>query len=268
MINYRTSSPNLSGTFSTPEDSLTLSIEDRYGTELFVILLILAVTTPLTMLGFTVSGFLCCVLVAYAHQAFLQIQQLSILVMKEEEKGIAGTLDGLSTIRAFTAESYVFEKQCEIVDKSVALSLIQRSMFNWLSLRMDLCSEMAAFVALVLVFEYKEKEDVGYLAFSYAQKIATAVSSFVMAVFAFAWAMGVIEQGLNYADLEPEGADQSDAPPAISRNSPDPGPIEFRNVTLQYSPDSPSVVEQFTATIEAKEHIAVVGRYGNWLVSL
>ena len=184
--------------------------------------------------------------------------------MQEEEKRVANTLDGLSTVRAFSAEDYVVEKQCEIVDRSTALSLIRRSIINWMGLRMDFCSELAALAATLLIFEYEEEHYVGYLAFSYSRKIAAAVSTFVMAMLVFERDMGVIEHGLEYADLESEGAGQSYDPPASSSNFSEPGPIEFRNVTLRYCSNSPPVVKEFTATIEPGEHIAVVGEYGNW----
>ena len=214
------------------------------------------------MLAFTVSGVACCVLFAYIHDAFLRIRQLSILAMQGEEKGITSTLDGLSTIRAFSAEDYVVEKQCEIADRSTALSLIRRSIINWMSLRMDFCSELAALAATLLIFAYKEDHNVEYLAFSYAQKIATAVSTLVTATLVFEREMGVIEYGLEYADLESE--DAPDDPPVISGKRPDPYRIEFRNVKLQYCSNSAPVVKEFTATIEPGEHIAVVGEYGNW----
>lgn len=71
--------------------------------------------------------------------------------------------------------------------------------------------------------------------------------------------MTSVERIQEYADLVPERDDQDKEPP---KSWPEFGIIEYRNVSMKYSPNGSKVLDNLNFIINSKEKIGIVGRTG------
>lgn len=68
-----------------------------------------------------------------------------------------------------------------------------------------------------------------------------------------------VERVQEYADLKQESDEQARTPPKFW---PENGNVEFRHLSLQYSPKDPFVLKDLNFSIRAKEKVGIVGRTG------
>lgn len=72
--------------------------------------------------------------------------------------------------------------------------------------------------------------------------------------------MMAVERILEYRDLEPET--QPDKPCEVSKDWPENGSIEFRNVIYRYFDEAQPVIRDLSFVIKPKEKVGIVGRTG------
>jgi ATP-binding cassette subfamily C (CFTR/MRP) protein 4 len=153
---------------------------------------------------------------------------------------------------------------------------------RWLGVRLDLMSGAFVLVTSFASIAARDSVEAGVIGLSLAYALQLTGQ--------FQWAvrqstevesqMVSVERTIEYAHLEPEETNQSlrreiarekaeksqsnieSAPSEVNSNWPTEGKFEFRNVSMQYSSDTPKALRGVSFTIDPQEKIGIVGRTG------
>lgn len=175
---------------------------------------------------------------------------------------LAATLNGLSTIRAYNAETILKEEFDYHQDTHTSCWFLFISAGSALGLALD--AMCLVFVACVVYFYMIFGNDVP------GDRIGLAVTQATSLTWMLQWGVRqsaevsnqlmAVERVLEYRDLEPEP--QSDKPRATHKDWPANGSIQFTNVTYRYYADAEPVLRSLSFVIRPKEKIGIVGRTG------
>ncbi|KAJ3314233.1 hypothetical protein HDU76_002465 [Blyttiomyces sp. JEL0837] len=171
------------------------------------------------------------------------------------------TLMGVSTIRAYGAESR-FQKKCEdAVDRNSRNTFYLWTANRWLHFR---CEAMSAFLSSgVAFFIVAASISPGWagLTLTYAFELTAGFTWVIRTHAAMDMDMNAVERVDEYSNLEQEPAaivNTYRPPPSW----PSKGAIEVKDLTVRYGPSQPAVLKNLTFNIQPSEKIGVVGRTG------
>lgn len=173
------------------------------------------------------------------------------------------TVHGLTTIRSFQAEEMLIQKfDCTQDGHSSAWFLFiasSRAFGFWLDM---ICITFIAGVIFSLLTFNKDL---------YGGDIGLVITQYYALIGGLQWGMRQwselenhmtsMERLLEYTRIESEPGQEKPAE-NISKDWPEYGKIEFRQVSLRYNINDPYVLKNLTFTIHPKEKIGVVGRTG------
>ncbi|XP_074031109.1 probable multidrug resistance-associated protein lethal(2)03659 [Leptinotarsa decemlineata] len=175
---------------------------------------------------------------------------------------LSASLQGLTTIRAFKAQDILkkeFDKYQNLNSAAFYMYLAATRTFGfWLDLH---CVVYITLVLIALLFVKSE---------SFGGNMGLALTQAMGLTGMFQWGMRQwselenqmtsVERVQEYADLKPEK--QEDTVKEPPKFWPETGKIEFRDMSLRYSPDDPCVLKNLNFIIRAKEKVGIVGRTG------
>ncbi|KAJ9111103.1 hypothetical protein QFC19_001302 [Naganishia cerealis] len=179
--------------------------------------------------------------------------------------GFGEVLDGITTVRAFSAEKMFKDKLFAQVDHSQA-AFYQLWMCNrWLLLRFDALGALSVFAVTCLSLS-------GAISAGSAGVAITSSQSFVSGCYWISRFWSQLEMDFNAVERAKEYLDLEQEPPAVieSRRPPAYWPsagtgafIRVENLTIKYSPELPAVLDNLTFEIKAKEKLGLLGRTGS-----
>ncbi|XP_074031101.1 probable multidrug resistance-associated protein lethal(2)03659 isoform X1 [Leptinotarsa decemlineata] len=175
---------------------------------------------------------------------------------------LSASLQGLTTIRAFKAQEILkkeFDKYQNLNSAAFYMYLAATRTFGfWLDLN---CVVYISSVLIVLLFVKSE---------TFGGNMGLALTQAMDLTGMFQWGMRQwsemenqmtsVERVQEYADLKPEK--QEDTVKEPPKFWPETGMIEFRDMSLRYSPDDPCVLNNLNFIIKATEKVGIVGRTG------
>lgn len=172
-------------------------------------------------------------------------------------------LQGISTVRAFAAESRMLKECTERIDLANSFFLYFWMCNRWLLFRLDVLGATAIFLAAVAALH-------GTIAAGLAGLALTQAQSIVQAGYWMARMYTTLEQDANSIERVREALDETpQEPPAIIESSRPPvdwpaeGKVEVKDLVLRYAPDLPPVLHGISFTVQAGEKVGVVGRTGS-----
>ncbi|XP_067128895.1 ATP-binding cassette sub-family C member 4-like [Centruroides vittatus] len=175
------------------------------------------------------------------------------------------TLYGLTTIRAFNAESKFKSTFNEYQDRHTATWFLYVSLNRWNCLYGQIISYIYLIITVIFIIVFVNTEDAGI-------KLGLVVNYGIMICLHFNWIikqsseteyqMNSVARILNYSNLKSEAAYNSSTDKQPPADWPRTGEIEFKNVSLQYSKDKNIVLDNLTFRIYSGEKIGIVGRTG------
>ncbi|XP_050516933.1 probable multidrug resistance-associated protein lethal(2)03659 [Diabrotica virgifera virgifera] len=174
---------------------------------------------------------------------------------------LTASLQGLTTIRAFKAEDILkteFDKYQNTHSAAFFMYLGANRTFGfWLDF---ICVIYIALVILSLIFVESE---------TFGGNMGLALTQTLGLTGMFQWGMRQwselenqmtsVERVQEYADLKHEEDNHTAEP---DKTWPDQGKVEFKNMSLQYSPDDPPVLKNLSFVIQPSEKVGIVGRTG------
>uniref|UniRef100_K3X5W9 Uncharacterized protein n=1 Tax=Globisporangium ultimum (strain ATCC 200006 / CBS 805.95 / DAOM BR144) TaxID=431595 RepID=K3X5W9_GLOUD len=183
---------------------------------------------------------------------------------------LSETLDGLPTIRAYSAESKFAKKNEDQLDRNQRAYFLNFAVNCWLALRLEFAGTLiASFAALCAVLAHNPSTNEGMafaglagVSLSYAFSVTQSLNWSVRMISQLQTQMVSVERIHNYSEMEiePELTSVGKLPP--NKEWPDAGEIVFRNVNLRYRPGLPRVLRNLSLTIKPQEKIGIVGRTG------
>ncbi|BEI93418.1 uncharacterized protein CcaverHIS019_0510460 [Cutaneotrichosporon cavernicola] len=179
--------------------------------------------------------------------------------------GFAELLDGIISVRAFSAERRMFTKLCDQVDLSNSAFYYYWMTNRWLLLRFDCLGAAAVFITTLLALS----PAVGA---GFAAVAITSSQSFVMACYWLSRFWGEMEMDFNSVERveeylrissEPAGVIPDSRPPPgwPSYDNPDTF-ISAQDLEIKYAPELPTVFKG-SFDIKAGEKIGLIGRTGS-----
>ncbi|XP_027169805.1 ABC transporter C family member 13 isoform X1 [Coffea eugenioides] len=176
------------------------------------------------------------------------------------------TLDGASTIRAFSSEDFFFLRFIEHITVYQRTSYSEVTASLWLSLRLQLLAAfIVSFVAVMSVVGSQRLLPITLgtpglvgLALSYAAPIVSLLGSFLTSFTETEKEMVSVERVLQYMDIPQEVVRDEQ----LYLNWPSQGEIQFQNVTLRYMPSLPPALRGVSFIITGGTQVGVIGRTG------
>ncbi|KAJ3484887.1 hypothetical protein NLI96_g5332 [Meripilus lineatus] len=180
------------------------------------------------------------------------------------------SLNGLSTIRAFSQQPIFIANNQRRVDRNQMCYLPSISVNRWLAVRLEFVGATIIFVAaiLALVALCTTGVDAGLVGFvlSYALNTTGSLNWLVRSMSEVEQNVVSVERILHYVKLDSEAP--AEIPDVVPESWPSSGEVEFRDFATRYRPELDLVLRDITLRVSHSEKIGVVGRTGSGKSSL
>ncbi|GFT55310.1 hypothetical protein NPIL_228742 [Nephila pilipes] len=232
---------------------------------LFGIICVVAIVEPLLL----VPTFIISVAFIFIRRFYLptarDVKRYEGITRSPVFSHLSTSLYGLTTIRAFKVQ-HPFELSFDhYQDKHTATWFMFISVTRWFGIVLDwLC---VIYISCVTITMVALSEDP-----SYASKAGLAIASALQLSGSFQWGvrqsaevesqMTSVERVIEYSNLAPEAALDSEKDKKPPKDWPKKGYIVYQNVNLRYAPDEPPVLKNLNFEIYPEEKIGIVGRTG------
>ncbi|KAJ3195479.1 hypothetical protein HK101_011982 [Irineochytrium annulatum] len=171
------------------------------------------------------------------------------------------TLTGVSVIRSYGGEKRSLKVMMDKVDRNTRFTFFLWVSNRWLNLRCEATAAVFIFATGTCIVASNLGAAWAGLALTYAFQITNYLTWVIRSHAELDMSMNAVERVQEYSILEQE-------PPAIVEdnrpptNWPHAGAVEVKNLSIQYTPETPIVLHDLTFSIKKYEKIGVVGRTG------
>ncbi len=181
------------------------------------------------------------------------------------------TISGAETIRAFNYQMRFLERNVNLVDKNISFYFDLQATNAWLSISLELVSNMILFTSCLVIVATRGSISTGLigLALSYAVSLPDNIYWLIYLSAVLETTMVSVERTHALALTSPEAPRKSDKDTILYQAGwPSEGAIKFENYQMKYRDDTEMVLRGVDATIFPGEKIGIVGRTGSGKSSL
>ncbi|CAG7725549.1 unnamed protein product [Allacma fusca] len=224
---------------------------------------ILVIVIPMLLVANNIQKY-------YRHTS-RQLRRIASVSLSPVYAHFSETLKGLATIRGMRSARRFQDENEEYLEANQKAEYATQAVSQWLSIRLQMIGVfIITGVGLVGVlqhgFQLANSAMLG-LAISYALTVTNSLSSFVTSFTETEKEMVAVERVAEYIDtIEAESNIESIL--STPYGWPSHGVIAFRNVSLQYKPDSPYALKNINFETRPHEKLGIVGRTGSGKSSL
>ncbi|KAF9346348.1 hypothetical protein BGX26_002160, partial [Mortierella sp. AD094] len=228
------------------------------------VVLVISVVTPGFLIASVFIAMAYLLVGAYYISSSRELKRIESVTKSPLYSHFGETLVGVSTIRAFGAESRFMEEVLVKLDNHNAPFYFLWMCNRWLSIRVDFMGSMVTFIAGILILINLDDLTAGLAGLS----LGFAVN-FMGLIYWLVRLYTETEMSLNSVERVNEYLDMPQEPPAIIQGSRPPagwpfdGKIEIKDLTMQYAPDLGPVLFDISVNIRPREKIGIVGRTGS-----
>ncbi|OAA72657.1 ABC transporter [Akanthomyces lecanii RCEF 1005] len=182
---------------------------------------------------------------------------------------LSETIDGMAVIRARSddVQSAFDETIFGLLHNSARAAAAHRDCDQWLKFRMSLLSALINVVAGIMALRASGHISAGLVGFSLAQasSLSNGLLRLVFKLNELNLSMQSFQRVKEYCHLPPEEepGSRKTGTLSLSPSWPQSSQVEFRNVTVRYSPDGADVLKKVSFSFDAGERSAIVGRTGS-----
>jgi ABC-type multidrug transport system fused ATPase/permease subunit len=229
-------------------------------------LILVGVAAPYAAISFPfLFGFLYLVQRVYLRTS-RQLRLLDIEAKAPLFSHFTDTLKGLPSIRAFGWQSYMEEKNFELLELSQRPFYMMNSIQRWLSLTLDLMVTGVAVILMILVATMRG-QNTAYFGVALYQVVLFTQSIKMLLQF---WTnlethIGSIARIKQYSEQTPREAQVEVGTYSVPTAWPQKGKIEFNKISAGYS-QTHLAIKELSLTIEAGDKIGLCGRTGRQVI--
>ncbi|XP_023241664.1 multidrug resistance-associated protein 4-like isoform X1 [Centruroides sculpturatus] len=175
------------------------------------------------------------------------------------------SLYGLTTIRAFKAESRFKSVFNKYQDKHTSTLFIYVCLIRWISVYGHIFGFINLIITVIIFIVSNNSDDAGGkigLVLNYGIIISLNIQHLIAFTSEMEFQMNSVKRILKYSKLKSEATYESLPEKRPPSDWPQTGVIHFDNVSLQYSEDKNIVLKNLTFRIDSGEKIGIVGRTG------
>ncbi|XP_023222835.1 multidrug resistance-associated protein 4-like [Centruroides sculpturatus] len=175
------------------------------------------------------------------------------------------SLYGLTTIRAFKAESKFKSSFNEYQDKHTATWFVYVALSRWVFLYGHIVCFINVVITVIIFTVSIDSDNAGSqiaLVMNYGVLFIVYFPALIRMSSELQFQMNSVKRILNYTKLKSEASYESSPDKQPPPDWPQKGEIHFDNVSLQYSKDKNTVLKHLTFRIYSGEKIGIVGRTG------
>ncbi|KAJ3066852.1 hypothetical protein HDU99_003715, partial [Rhizoclosmatium hyalinum] len=199
-----------------------------------------------------------------------ELKRLDSITRSPLYANFGATLTGLPTIRAYGVQSRFIRNNDAATNGNNSPYFLLIMAQNWLATRLQVLGSLLVFFAAMFGVLAARTVSVSLLGLqlTYALNVTQILNQFVSQFTAIEVAMNAVERVQYYATQV-----EVEAPPIVDGHRPaagwpERGIIEFREVKMRYSKESPLVVKGVSFSIRDGEKVGIVGRTGSGKSSL
>ncbi|KAJ7041082.1 P-loop containing nucleoside triphosphate hydrolase protein [Mycena alexandri] len=177
------------------------------------------------------------------------------------------TMSGLTSIRAYAQEAAFIAEMQERINYYTRSQRIFYNLNRWVAVRLELLGTLFT-TALAAYLVYFQKQEASNAGFSLTMTLGFSgmILVWIRSSFDFLFEGNSLERIQRYLTIEQEPlSTPENTPPAYWPAS---GALRVENLSARYSTDGPKVLRDISFTLEAGEHVGVVGRTGSGKSSL
>ncbi|XP_023228577.1 multidrug resistance-associated protein 4-like [Centruroides sculpturatus] len=175
------------------------------------------------------------------------------------------SLYGLTTIRAFKAESRFKSMFNKYQDKHTSMLFIYACLVRWIAIYGHIICFINLIITVIIFGVSNNSAEAGSkigLILNYGIIIILNIQFLISFTSEMEFQMNSVKRILKYSKLKPEASYESLPEKRPPSDWPQTGEIHFHNVSLQYSEDKNIVLKNLTFRIGSGEKIGIVGRTG------
>eukprot|EP00026_Physarum_polycephalum_P000616 Phypoly_transcript_00617.p1 GENE.Phypoly_transcript_00617~~Phypoly_transcript_00617.p1 ORF type:complete len:1440 (+),score=150.89 Phypoly_transcript_00617:1-4320(+) len=244
---------------------LPLTINTAVGTifRLLGMLGIISLVTPQFLVPLVPISYLFFFLQKYCLSTTREVHRLDAVSKSPIYAQFSETLNGISTIRAFSvAQEFVYDNERKIDRNSRALFAVN-AIARWFTFRMELICNLIVIVSTLACVLLRDNisPSLAGLSISTALSLTQTLFHFIKSTTDVETNVVSVERVMEYADLpieKPYLVAEASVPPEW----PNEGTIEFNNLSLRYRAGLEPVLSGVTMTLKPREKIGIVGRTG------
>ncbi|KAJ3100113.1 hypothetical protein HDU97_002495 [Phlyctochytrium planicorne] len=234
-----------------------------YVIELCFILAVVGTITPLFFVGLVPA------IVAYYFvgkrylRIAIQLKRLESVTRSPVYAMFSETLNGVSTIRAYSAESGLTEENLRLVEASNRAFFFLWGANRWLGVRLATISGVLVLMSGIAITLARDRLDAGLvgIALTWVIRLTDFLKNAVRYYGGLEMSIQTVERVKEYTEIEQEAPAviEGHRPP---ENWPDRGSIKISNLFMRYSPQTPFVLKDISLDVAGGEKLGVVGRTG------
>jgi len=205
----------------------------------------------------------------YFAKTYREIKRLDSVARSPIYALFSETLDGVSTVRAFSASGYLRRRMAILLDEQQLAYFLTFSSQCWLAVRLEFAGTyVIAFACLAAVLEHGarggDESFAGFagLSISFALSVTQTLNWSVRMASDLEAYMVAVERINQYTQIENEAPRATTFDEKIEIKWPSEGKIDFNSVMMRYRPNLPLVLKGLDLSIPARSKVGVVGRTG------
>jgi ATP-binding cassette subfamily C (CFTR/MRP) protein 1 len=206
---------------------------------------------------------------AYFTMTYSELQRLDSVGRSPIYALLGETLEGVSTIRAFSAQTTLSDRLRFMLDRQQHAFYLTIAAQCWLAIRLELTGTMIiTFACLCSVLQHGSKggdeqfAGLAGLSISFALSVTQALNWSVRMGSDVEANMVAVERIEEYCSVPSEAPHHTPADERIGNDWPAKGEIEFIGSKLRYRPGLPLVLKGLDLCIPAGSKVGIVGRTG------
>ncbi|KAH7904349.1 ABC transporter type 1, transmembrane domain-containing protein [Hygrophoropsis aurantiaca] len=180
--------------------------------------------------------------------------------------GFGELLEGIVTVRAFSAERRFMEDLHKKIDVTTKMWYNFWMTNRWLSMNFDVLGALAVLITTLFALSDYAKAGTAGLCITSAMSFTTSVYWACRFWTTLELDLNSVERVVEYLDLpqEPPAIIESSRPPAYWPSSSSGNSlIEVEDLVIKYAPELPPVLHNVSFKLNAKERIGLLGRTGS-----